>query len=279
MSEEREKAGFVAQHAGDAARAGGRGRLGMRFAGLTWELLDARTVVEVLEHVVDAAHRLVPGADLVSVTLRSPGGAFHTPVETDPLATELDQVQYDTGEGPCVDAARMSSPGYVRSDDLATEAAWPTFGPAAAARGFTVVLSSVLMPDSKPPHLSGALNIYSRHAGALRQDARDVALLLATHASLALAATQAVTRADLHEAQLRRAIESRDIIGQAKGILMQRRGIGADEAFDLLRRVSQDLNVKVVELARTLADRHGELDPPNTALPNAALPNIALPEE
>jgi AmiR/NasT family two-component response regulator len=63
---------------------------------------------------------------------------------------------------------------------------------------------------------------------------------------------------------LRRAIDSRDVIGQAKGILMQRRGIGADEAFVLLRRTSQQLNVKLAELARTLATRHTELDLPRS---------------
>jgi AmiR/NasT family two-component response regulator len=68
--------------------------------------------------------------------------------------------------------------------------------------------------------------------------------------------------AELREIQLRRALDSRDVIGQAKGILMHRRGISAEQAFDLLRRSSQDLNVKLAELARLLATRHTELDLP-----------------
>lgn len=238
--------------------------LAQQFAALTATLLNATSVAEILDRVVTAAHRLIPGADLVSVTLRSPDGRFYTPVETDPVASELDQVQYDTGEGPCLTASQPNGPGHVRSDDLATERAWPRFAPRAAERGFTAVLSTALLPDAQPPRLGGALNVYARDRGVLDQEAQDVALLLATHASLALAGTEAVTQSQLREAQLRQAIESRDVIGQAKGILMQRRGISAEDAFDLLRRTSQDLNVKLVELAKTLAVRHTELDPPTT---------------
>lgn len=259
-----DKSEFVA-HADDPDHPIGNPRpspLAAQFAALTRALLDATTVAEVLEQVVVAAHRIVRGADLVSITLRSPDGAFHTPVETEALARELDQAQYDTGEGPCVDAARLNGPGHVRSDDLAHEPAWPRFGPTAAGRGLVAVLSTALLPDARPPRYSGALNIYARHPGALDGQAEDTALLLATHASLALAGTQAVTYSQLKKQHLERALESRDVIGQAKGILMNRRGITAEEAFDLLRRTSQDLNVKLADVAATMADRHTELDPP-----------------
>ena len=92
--------------------------------------------------------------------------------------------------------------------------------------------------------------------------AHEAALLLATHASLALAGTTGVTRAELTASQLRKAIDSRDVIGQAKGILMHQRGISADAAFDELRRASQELNVKVADLAAILTARHAELDGP-----------------
>jgi AmiR/NasT family two-component response regulator len=108
--------------------------------------------------------------------------------------------------------------------------------------------------------MSGALNIYSRELDGLSNADGDIALLLATHASLALAHTQALTNAELQTAHLRKAIDSRDVIGQAKGILMQRRGITAPEAFDVLRQASQELNVKLAELASTLATRHADLD-------------------
>ncbi|MFB9684403.1 GAF and ANTAR domain-containing protein [Amycolatopsis plumensis] len=239
------------------------GPLSRQFAELTRTLLDvAPTVGGVLKLVVGATAALIPDADLVSVTLRDADGTFHTPVETDPVAERLDQVQYDHGEGPCVESARPDGPAVGWSQDLGRDPRWPVFGPAAARHGYHSVLATALLPDSRPPRLSGALNIYSRTPGAFDAQAVDVALLLATHASLALAQTQAVAAAQLESAHLRRAVDSRDVIGQAKGILMQRRGISAEEAFDVLRRASQDLNVKLADLARTLASRHTEIDLP-----------------
>nr|WP_245778282.1 GAF and ANTAR domain-containing protein [Lentzea xinjiangensis] len=231
-----------------------------QFAELTRALLNAPTVADVLDQVVTAAHRVIPGADLVSITLRTADDCFHTPVVTNVVAAELDRIQYETGEGPCVEASRNPGPAEIRSDDLATETAWPRFGPEAARLGFHSVLSVALAPNARPPRYSGALNVYSRRPGALAPDAHEPALLLATHASLALAGTTAVTRADLTVAQLHRALESRDVIGQAKGVLMARRGIGADEAFDELRRASQDLNIKLTALARLVTARNAEAD-------------------
>ncbi|WP_406601588.1 ANTAR domain-containing protein [Lentzea miocenica] len=238
------------------------GPLAQQFATLTYSLLDATTAGEVLQQVVDAAVQVVPGADLVSITLRSRDGKFHTPVETDKVAIDLDQLQYDLLEGPCLDVADPTGPAVAAASDLATAPSWPRFGPAAAERGMGAVLSTALLPDVQSPRLSGALNIYSRERGGLDQTDQAVALLLATHASLALAHTEAVDSATLQAEQLRRAINSRDVIGQAKGILMARRGLSADEAFDLLRRSSQHLNVKLVQLAEIVASRHDELDLP-----------------
>jgi putative lipoic acid-binding regulatory protein len=264
-----EKGQFVAPDAGEeghlpAGEAGSHGPLAEQFANLTRKLLDATTVAGALQRMVVVAHEIIPKADLVSVTLRSSAGGFYTAVETDATATELDQLQYDFDEGPCVDAARIPGPAVGRSDDLRASSHWRRFGPAAAAHGYSSVLSTALLPDARPPRLSGALNIYSRRRGGFDATDRDTALLLATHGSLALAHTQAVTTADLQAVHLRKAVDSRDVIGQAKGILMNRRGISAEEAFDILRRTSQDLNVKLADLADTLAKRHTELDLPFT---------------
>jgi hypothetical protein len=258
-----DKAEFVARPAvapHPAADPGGS-PLARQFAQLTRLLLDADNVADVLSLIVHAAVVVVPAADLVSMTLRTNDGELHTPVETDPVATELDELQYRYSEGPCYDAARKPGLTYTHSTDLATEPKWPVFGPRAAERGYSSVLSTALLPDVTPPRLSGALNIYSRARGELAdQETRDRALLLATHASLALATTEAVRLSELRETQLRRAMDTRDVIGQAKGILMQRQGLTAEKAFDVLRRTSQDLNVKLATLAETLAGRHTELD-------------------
>ena len=119
--------------------------------------------------------------------------------------------------------------------------------------GVEAVLSLSLLPTPDPPRLSGALNLYARCPDGLDGIDKDVILLLATHESLALATTEAVTTAKLREAQLHRAIDSRDVIGQAKGILMDRRNISDEEAFDVLRSASQKLNVKLTKIAEVIA--------------------------
>src|ERR1044072_4906509 len=110
----RERAGFGTD--GDRTA----GPLAALFADLTRTLLDVTpTVGGVLRLVVGAASAIVPDADLVSVTLREPDGKYHTPIETDPVAVRLDQVQYDHGEGPCVESARPDGPALAWSQDLA----------------------------------------------------------------------------------------------------------------------------------------------------------------
>ncbi|MEV1290864.1 GAF and ANTAR domain-containing protein [Pseudonocardia sp. NPDC049635] len=236
------------------------GPLARQFTALTGELLASGTVGDVLARVVAAARRVIPAADLVSVTLRDGDGRFHTPVQTGPAASDIDAEQYRSGRGPCVEAARPDGPALAHSDDLRSEERWPEFARAAVRHGYLSVLASSLVPDAAPPRLPGALNVYGRGTDAFAPADRDRLLLLSTHASLALATCTAVSAAELQEAQLRQAIASRDVIGQAKGILMARRGLTAEAAFDVLRRTSQDLNVKLVELAGTLAARPSALD-------------------
>jgi hypothetical protein len=208
----------------------------------------------VLEQVVDATVSVAPQADVVSVTLRTPDGRFHTPVATHSVAQLLDECQYELGEGPCVTAALNPGPGFaawpVRGR---ADSPWPGFTRAARRMGVEAVLSLSLLPTPVPPRLSGALNLYSNSPQGLDAIDKDVILLLATHASLALATTEAVTSAKLREAQLHQAIDSRDVIGQAKGILMGRQNISAEDAFDILRASSQRLNVKLSKIAEIIA--------------------------
>jgi hypothetical protein len=221
---------------------------GAQFAALTRALLGATTTTEVLALVVTATRRLVPGADLVSVTQHTTDGTLRTLARTDPVATELDEVQARAGRGPCLDAVRH---GRVSTVDVGADTRWPEFAAAASRHGFAAVACAELVTHE----LSGTLNVYScRPYGLTSTDVRVVALL-ASHGSLAVART----RVEAERAQLLQAVATRDVIGQAKGILMQRQGVTAAEAFDLLRRTSQDMNIKLVDLARTVADRHVEL--------------------
>ena len=233
-------------------------RLGEQLAALTRVLLDASTVTRALNDVVAATTVVVPHARLVSITLRDAAGRFFTPVEIPGIAADLDDVQYRTGSGPCLDAAAPGGPAYSLDQDLARSPAWPQFAAVATAHGLGAVLSTALLPSSRPAGLTGALNIYADRGGITPTD-RHRALLLATHASLALEHARVAELAELERTHLRRAIESRDVIGQAKGILMARQGLSADAAFGLLRRTSQELNVKLTEIAAALVDNRGAL--------------------
>ncbi len=213
-------------------------------------------VGEVLERIVRAAKAVV-GADVISVTWRQ-GDEFTTPVETDPIASKADAVQYEHREGPCVEATLDDGLGFAASSDLRHDTRWTRFGPAAADLGLHAVFATGMFPRDAGRRM-GALNYYSRTPGGLDHVDKDVALVFATHASVALRGAQVVEAAELRATQLTEAVRSRDVIGQAKGILMERRGLNADEAFDTLRRTSQDLNVKLRDLAQTLAERRAEL--------------------
>ncbi len=231
-----------------------------QFEMLARALLGTTSVGAALQHVIDAAAAVIPAAAVVSVTLRTPDGEVYTPVQTDDAAADLDKVQYSTGLGPCLDAADPRGPAYAASHDLGTEGRWPEFAAASVAAGYRAVHSTEVLPGVGPDRPTGALNIYFHDAHALGDADRHTALLLATHAALALAHARSTELADLNDTRLHRAIDTRDVIGQAKGILMQRQGITADEAFALLRGASQDLNVKLVEISRNLVARHTELD-------------------
>ncbi|SDF75541.1 GAF domain-containing protein [Lentzea fradiae] len=230
-----------------------------QFEALTRALLTTTTVAAALDQVVTTATQLVPAAAVVSVTLREQDGTFTTPASTDGVAEELDEVQYRTGRGPCVEAARADGPGYVTSTDLGYDHRWPEFAETAARAGLTGVLATELPAGNGV--VTGALNVYTRGHDRITETDRHTALLLATHTSLVLAHLQAAEVAALRTTQMRRAIDSRDIIGQAKGILMSRQGVTADEAFGLLRQTSQDLNVKLVEVAARLVHRRADLTP------------------
>ena len=228
------------------------------FAALARSLLDVSTVHEVLTRVADTARAVVPGAEVVSVTLRADDGGLDTVVATAPLARHLDELQYSLGEGPILHAFETSGLGIAESGDLAADGRYPRWGPAAARAGIRDVLTLGLYPEQEPPRM-GTLNVYASQTDGLDDTDRDIAVILAAHASTALAGTLATTAAELEKAQLVQAISSRDVIGQAKGILMERRGISADRAFTLLREASQSLNLKLVRVAETLVTRRADI--------------------
>ena len=212
----------------------------------------------LLDRIVVAAGRLVPSADLVSIVFRGDDDGFRTVAQSDEAALRVDEVQRDLGEGPGVSATEDEGIGAAVEPHLAETTRWRRFGPRAARLGVRAAMSTGMFPGGSPPRF-GALNYYSWTDGGLDDADRDHALLLAAHAATAIAGVRARTAQDLKVAQLQEALASRDVIGQAKGILMERRGLDADGAFGVLRRTSQDLNVKLREVAETLVSRRTEL--------------------
>ena len=200
-----------------------------------------------LQRLVCVAVERVPGTRWASVShLR--GGRFTTPASTDEAATRADDLQYQVGSGPCVDAA-LDDSVYV-TGDAATDARWPTWGQRVASEvGVRSVFAQRLhlLDDSE---LIASLNIYSDQQSAFDAHAVGMGLVLATHAASILSQTIAKDRA----ANLERALESNREIGVAMGILMHQHRLTRGQAFDLLRVASQDTNRKLADVAVDVAD-------------------------
>ncbi|HEY9294505.1 MAG TPA: GAF and ANTAR domain-containing protein [Microlunatus sp.] len=216
------------------------------FALLAAELHREAREQPTLERIVQTAVETVEGCDFCGVSAREPDGRIWTPASTDPIADQADALQYELGEGPCLEA--IWSLDTYTIDDMSFEARWPTWAPRAAGLGIGSVLSvQVETPEGQA--LAG-LNLYA--VGPYAFDHTDVAIasILARHAGNALTDARRQT-------ELRSAIRSRQIIGVAQGILIQRFGLSLDQAFEMLRRYSQDNNVKLRDLAENLVRSGG----------------------
>jgi GAF domain-containing protein len=171
------------------------------------------------------------------LTVFRAGGSFQTLAPTDPVVSEADQLQYELGEGPCVEAA-WEEETFV-SNDLARDPRYPNWGPKAAVLGFGSLLAARLAIGGKT---IGALNLYATEAREYSADDRDTAVIFASHA-----ASTIMTVRDREN--LKEAVEGRTLIGQAQGILMERFDLDANRAFAVLRRFSQTQNLKLRHVA------------------------------
>ncbi len=212
-----------------------------QFSELARALQAAPDLQQTLNAIVSTAVVTVPGADHAGITLVTGNGQVSTPAATSDLVRRIDEVQYETGEGPCLSSVREQV--TIRTDDLSMESRWPRFAARAAALGVRSMLAFQLYVRERD---LGALNLYSANAGAFTPDDEDTGLLFATHAAIALIGAQ-------HEHHLHRAMVNSDVIGQAKGILMERHKIPADAAFLLMARVSQNSNRPLHIIAAAVA--------------------------
>jgi hypothetical protein len=201
------------------------------------------TVDETLQASVDLCRQLIPGCDIADVMFLQ-RQLVTTPVSTEPQAILLGRAQQESGEGPCLTAALEEE--VVVAQDLRTDRRWPVFGPRALEHGVVSALSYQLFLNRNDGDRFGALNIYGTSPNAFDEEAIELGEVFAAHCSAMLGAA-------IEQEGAQSALLSRDVIGQAKGILMERRRISADEAFELLKAISQDKNIPVRHLAEQVA--------------------------
>lgn len=228
-----------------------RGLASLTHSVATLELLDT-----ALKLVVTMAQSVIVGADGVSITLPREG-RYRTVAASNDVVLAMDHDQYDTGQGPCLDAARHGQRFHI--DSLSGESRWADFTPLAQARGIESILSSPLL-DSENPH--GALNIYSRTVGAFAVHEKQWADQFAAEASTVLTKAQGLSPSTELLAQILRALQSRQVIAQAQGILMHRDGIAPDAAYARLRETSRATSKPLLDVCEALTAPNGPRDAP-----------------
>lgn len=224
--------------------------LDLREVAEAMQALSDRTAVAndstPLDRLVHVAASQVPGARWASVTMLRTG-TFSTPASTDPAATRADRLQYELGEGPCVDAVLEDS--VYLTPDVASDARWAAWGRRASTEvGVRSVLAVRLLLHGQEGVIAG-LNLYSDETSAYDDAAVGLGLVLATHASSVVSEMLATDRAE----NLLRALESNREIGVAMGVLMQQHRLTREQAFDVLRVASQDSNRKLTDIAAEVA--------------------------
>lgn len=219
-------------------------RVFSRFADLVY---TGGTYDETLESVCRLAPQLVSGCDHASLMMRRKD-EFVTAAASDEVARIVDELELEVGDGPCVDA--VTDEAWQLDGDLTQGCQWPELGrrvldrtPVRGMAGFRL-----LIRDDKV----GALNFFSDTPGALDDQAAAEATVMVAFASVTIAAAEQREQAST----LRAGLESNREIGKAIGLLMAGHRVGADEAFGILKKASQDLNVKIAEVAREIVDYH-----------------------
>jgi GAF domain-containing protein len=225
----------------------GQDELAASFAGFARSVQQQHDPESTLAEIVRAAVELIPGCDEGSISVVLGRTHVSSRAASSDLAAVVDGLQESTGQGPCLDAAYVHE--TVRVTDLAHDTRWPDFAPEAVAAGVAGMLSFQLYVEGDD---LGALNLFSRTANALDEESEHIGLMFAAHAAVAYAAAQ-------ERQTLSRTVETRQLIGRAEGILMERHRVTAEQAFAMLVRVSQHRNTRLRDIADHLV-RSGRLD-------------------
>jgi GAF domain-containing protein len=236
-------------------------------------LLAGQTVSDLLDVVVNLAVSVISEVDGASVSVVvGDGPQFETSNASSLTVRDIDEAQYEQAQGPCVEAIRTS---HEVSISLPADQ-WPQFSARAEMAGMRSVWSLPLVAGEQT---TGALNLYSTLARGWDVGAATTARGLAGQAAVVLASAVSLANAELANHHLQQALENRDVIGQAKGIIMVQEGVTAGEAFDVLRRASQRSGRKLRDIAgevvSRLQDRPGQ-DRPGQERPEPAPSELGL---
>ncbi|HZX54482.1 MAG TPA: GAF and ANTAR domain-containing protein [Ilumatobacteraceae bacterium] len=220
--------------------------LSQSVAALTQYFVGDATMGETLTRVSELTTVAVPQAEFVGITMMVDGrvGTF---VFTHPDVPDIDRAQYDTGRGPCVDAYRTGDVFVIES--TLTEQRWPEFCEVARHHGVLSTLSLPMMLTGGP---IGAMNLYAKTEQAFGAPDINTGQQFAMQAAFVLANAQAYWDSRVLSENLEAAMESRSVIEQAKGVIMNAQAKTADEAFDVLVAQSQHENVKLREIAKRI---------------------------
>lgn len=205
-----------------------------------------RSVDDVLSDVTATAMELIPGTDTAGVLMIGKGGKFDSLAGVTDLPRQLDELQMSFNEGPCVQAALDEV--IVRTDDFRTERRWPKYSPAVVKLG---VLSGLSFKLYTADRTAGALNLFAFKPNAFDGEDETIGTVLAAHAAAAILASR-------EGEELQSALTTRDRIGQAKGVIMERYGVDDVRAFEMLRRLSQDSNTRLVDIAQRVIETRGD---------------------
>jgi GAF domain-containing protein len=200
----------------------------------------------LLQRVADLTTAVMPGRTEASISLVSDGRPA-TAVFTGPVALSCDETQYGVGDGPCLHAARTGE--ITEITDARTETRWPEYARIAVESG---VLSSLSTPLPIHEGIRGALNVYGFAVDSFDDACRSAAAQFVPYAAVAISNMHSYEDARLLVENLQQALESRAVIDQAKGILMERYKLTSDKAFQVLARASMHTNTKLRTVAQEL---------------------------
>ena len=240
MAEEQHSSGKGQPSAENEGTTAGQDELAQQLSEVSRSLQAQDDTDQMLDELVRAAVALIPGVDEGSISVVMGRSAVTSQSPSGDLPRRVDAVQAELGEGPCLDAVFEQQ--TVQVQDMAHEQRWPRFAAAAAEAGAASMLSFQLYVEKDN---LGALNLYSYRPNAFDDESEHVGLMFASHAAVAFADAQRID-------QLNHKAATRDLIGQAKGILMERYSISADRAFAVLVRVSQHNNRRLRDVAEEL---------------------------